>query len=133
MSASISSSGTPAPPNPPTRMVEPSLTSASAAPIEGTILSITSGSIGLRARVLHRFRPLRDFLADEGGELGRAVALAGQAVLRKSVPHVGQLDDAVDLAVQAVDDVGGRARRQEESDPGQVVEALEALLVDRRH
>src|SRR5204863_252996 len=38
--ASISSSGTPAPPNPPTRIVEPSRTSASAASTEGMILSI---------------------------------------------------------------------------------------------
>jgi len=43
------------------------------------------------------------------------------------------LDDAVDLAVQAVDDLGARARRQEKPDPGQVVEVLEALLVHRRH
>src|SRR5882672_7986644 len=40
MSASTNSSGTPAPPNPPTRMVAPSRTSASAASIEGEILSI---------------------------------------------------------------------------------------------
>src|SRR6266849_36933 len=39
MSASISSAGTPAPPNPPIRRVEPSRTSASAASTEGTILS----------------------------------------------------------------------------------------------
>src|SRR5690242_15095192 len=40
ISASISSSGTPEPPNPPTRIVAPSRTSASAASTEGEILSI---------------------------------------------------------------------------------------------
>src|SRR5690348_8932206 len=40
MSASTSSSGTPEPPKPPTRMVAPSRTSASAASTEGEILSI---------------------------------------------------------------------------------------------
>src|SRR5262245_59945851 len=39
ISASISSSGTPEPPKPPTRMVAPSRTSASAASMEGEILS----------------------------------------------------------------------------------------------
>src|SRR5882672_1884271 len=42
ISASTSSSGTPAPPKPPTRMVAPSRTSASAASIEGEILSTMS-------------------------------------------------------------------------------------------
>src|SRR5262245_2905712 len=42
ISASISSSGTPEPPKPPTRIVAPSRMSASAASIEGTILSTMS-------------------------------------------------------------------------------------------
>src|SRR5258708_7589884 len=41
ISASISSAGTPAPPNPPISTVEPSRTPASAASTEGTILSTT--------------------------------------------------------------------------------------------
>src|SRR2546429_43357 len=61
ISASISSSGTPAPPNPPTRIVEPSLTSASAASTEGAILSIMSAkdiafANPTRARVRHPLR-----------------------------------------------------------------------------
>jgi hypothetical protein len=56
-----------------------------------------------------------------------------QAVLRKPFLDLGQLDRAVDLGVQAVDDVGARACGQKKPDPGQVVEILEALLVHRRH
>ena len=52
---------------------------------------------------------------------------------REPLAHVGLAQDAVDVAVDLVDDIGGRSGGREHADPQVVVEALQPGLGDRRH
>src|SRR5213075_1231676 len=92
-----------------------------------------AASIRPRARFAYCFRPLGDFLAEEGGELAGRVRLPLEAELRQLLLHIGGGKRAVDLGVEPVHELGGHARGREERGPGEVVEPGEALLVHRRY
>src|SRR5688500_11089280 len=53
-----------------------------------------------RARILHRFRKLRHFAFDEGGELNQGVAPEVEALAPELFLHVGRLKRAIHLGIE---------------------------------
>jgi hypothetical protein len=76
-----------------------------------------AGSVRLHAGELDDLGPLLGFPDEEPAEIGRRAGEHRRAEIGELRPHLGVGKDGVDLVVEPVDDLGGRALAQAHREP----------------
>jgi hypothetical protein len=80
-------------------------------------LAINAASLGLEAREPDDLAPLLGLVGNELAEVGERGAHEHQAQIRQARRHRGVCEDDVDLRVQEIDNLGGRAFGRTDAPP----------------